>query len=94
MSKYIDLDAERKRQFLINLRVQSLLIKFIAEDQEIDLKEVVGMFFERAVEDVDEFSQAEMNEQLRLMDRALEEAIAKQESTVCEITVSRVNDRN
>lgn len=85
MTTYSDLDFQRKRQFLINLRVQALTLKLIAQTDDIDIKEVIAPFFDRAVQDVDEFSEAEINEQIRIMDKELDAAIRIQQNTICEI---------
>lgn len=74
MTKFTDLDQEHKAQLLLNLRVQSLLIQYIAQSEDMELGEVVKVFTNKA-HDVFELSSAEIDSHVEKVEKGLQECI-------------------
>lgn len=81
MSKFVDLDLDRKTQLVLNFRVQSLMAEFISQRGEVPLEEVLKFFVDKS-SDVFSLSESEINKHLEALDNQLEYCVRNETSTI------------
>lgn len=72
MTKFQDLDQKHQSNLALNLRVQTLMAKFISESEGISAEEVIASFRSKAMEDVSSLSEEQIIEYLAMLDNLLE----------------------
>ena len=87
MSKFVDLDLDRKTQFLLNVKVQSLMAHYISEQEGMEVEEILTIFLDRAA-DVLTYSEVTIDEHLKVMDQELENCIKNEAQTIVKVEMN------
>lgn len=77
MSKFVDLDLDRKTQLVLSFRIQSLMTGFISDRGEIAVEEVLKFFIDKA-SDVFSLSESEIDKHLEALDNQVEYCVRNQ----------------
>ena len=87
MTKFVDLDLDHKAQLLLNVKVQSLMAHYISEQEGMEVEEILTIFLDRAA-DVLTYSEATIDEHLKVMDQELENCIKNEAQTIVKVEMN------
>ena len=84
LSKFIDLDLDRKTQLILNMRVQSMMAQFIAHHNGVEVQAILDVFFDRAYE-VFTLSEDEINKHLEVVDNQLDYCVKNEAKAIIRV---------
>ena len=81
MSKFVDLDLDRKTQLVLNFRVQSLMAEYISHESGMQVESILRTFVDKSSE-VFSLSESEIDKHLEALDNQLEYCVKNETSTI------------